>query len=434
MKKHKVTFVSFLILVAALSAGFLVTASDRPPAAAAPQTHEHGGHGEREVGMCAEHNVKEDECGICQPDLLASLAPGQGLKIRFASSESADLAGVRTAAPSVESIRDGVECYAEITFDENRTAYVVSPVEGVLDDVRFDRGDRVRPGDALAALSSDAVAEAQGEYLRANAEWRLAVQAFERESALFSRRISAEKDVQEAAAAREAAAAAVRQARERLRVLGFDENEIDGLDAATGGTTGALAVRTPFAGEIIERDAVRGSRVEQGKVLFVIADRSVMWGILSVPERELSRVRVGQRVEFTADAPGSEMLEGKITWISPQVDARTRMAQARAEIRDGSGNIRSGTFARAWIDTGSPGRAVVVPETAIQRVDDRTFVFVKLAADLYESRAVALGANRNGRVEITEGIGPGDEIAVAHSYVVKSELLKSHLGAGCVDD
>jgi len=336
--------------------------------------------------------------------------------------------------PSVESISGGVECYAEITFDENRTAYAVSPVDGVLDDVRFDRGDRVRPGDVLVTLFSDAAAEAQGGYARANAEWRFATQAFERESALFARRISAEKDLQQAAAARDAAAAAVRQARERLRVLGFDENEIDGLDAATGETTGALAIRAPFAGEIIERDAVRGSHVEHGKILFVIADRSVMWGILSVPERELSLVRAGQRVEFTAEAPGGEKLEGKITWISPQVDARTRMARVRAEIRDGSGTVRSGTFARAWIDTGGSGRAVVVPEAAIQRVDNRSFVFVKLADDLYESRAVALGTSRNGRVEITDGLEAGDQIAVARSYIVKSELLKSKLGAGCVDD
>ncbi len=432
MKHLKTTLVLFFVLAVAAAVSTLGRVANWSPVAEA-QTHAQDEQEGEEGSMCGEHDVPESECGICHPDFAAALSPGQGLKIRFAAAESASRAGIETAAPSVESVTGGVECYAEITFDQNRIAYVVSPVEGVLDDVEVDLGDHVRAGTTLARISSAVIAEARSEHLRALAESRLCGQAFERERTLFASRVASERDVQEAAAARDAAEAAVQQARGRLRVLGFDDERIAGLESSAGGTSATLEMRAPFAGEVIERDAVRGSRVEPGKRLFAIADRSVMWGVLNIPERELSDVRVGQRVELTADAREGDVLEGTITWVSPEVDARTRMSRARMEIRDGA-KLRSGTFARAWIETVGRDRALVVPLGAVQQVANKPFVFVKLGEDLYEARAVALGASRNGRVEVTEGLRSDDQVAVTHSYIVKSELLKSRLGAGCVDE
>jgi hypothetical protein len=78
--------------------------------------------------LCDEHRVPESECGICHPELVSTLAPGHGLKIRFASAESAAKAGVQTATSEVGAISDGVECYAEISFNQNKLAHVAAPV------------------------------------------------------------------------------------------------------------------------------------------------------------------------------------------------------------------------------------------------------------------------------------------------------------------
>lgn len=459
----KISVLFIAITAAAAAAFFALDPASRLPALAvsrtsegrddhaAPQAagdrHDHHaaeaepGHGSEHGGgsMCGEHDVAENECGICQPNLAAGLSPGEGLKIRLASAESASRAGVRIAAPEYEDMAQVVECYAEIMFDQNRTAVVVAPAEGVVDEVNVDLGTRVREGDVLATLSSATIAEAQSEYLRALSEARLCEQAHARERALFADRVTSEKDVQEAAAAREAANAALQQARKHLRVLGFDDARIDRL----GDSNGVLELKAPFSGEIITRDAVRGARIESGVTLFTIADRSTMWGMLSIPEAQLSRVHVGERVVFEPetsrglrDSRGShgETFEGRITWISPRIDPRTRMTQARAEIRDGALALRSGSFARARIETTEGGRALIVPEAAVQRVENKPFVFVRLADDLYEARAVELGAGRDGRVEITAGLQATDQIAVAQSFTIKSELLKSRLGAGCADD
>src|SRR3990170_166266 len=104
--------------------------------------------------LCDEHRVPESECGICHPELVSTLTPGHGLKIRFASAESAAKAGVQTAAPEVGSISDGVECYAEIFFNQNKLAHVAAPVNGIIHAVEVDLGERVEEGARLATIWS----------------------------------------------------------------------------------------------------------------------------------------------------------------------------------------------------------------------------------------------------------------------------------------
>jgi len=82
--------------------------------------------------MCAEHNVPLEECGICRPLLAGTLKPGESAKVRLASNESADIAGVQTAAPTVGTIADAVECYAELTFNQNKLAQIAAPVGGII--------------------------------------------------------------------------------------------------------------------------------------------------------------------------------------------------------------------------------------------------------------------------------------------------------------
>jgi cobalt-zinc-cadmium efflux system membrane fusion protein len=159
-----------------------------------------------------------------------------------------------------------------------------------------------------------------------------------------------------------------------------------------------------------------------------------MWLDLSIPERDVSLVAPGQKVVATFDLhPGLEA-NGRVTWIGPSVDPETRMVEARAEVANPDRQLRHGMFGRARMQTPQTGMTVWVPGDAVQYVDDQPFVFARLEDDLFELRKVSIGGRSNGRVAIAEGLGPQDEIVVAHSFTLKSELLKSRLGAGCVDD
>jgi cobalt-zinc-cadmium efflux system membrane fusion protein len=368
--------------------------------------------------MCREHNVAEDECGICHPDLAGKLEPGQGMKVRFASAQAATKAGIKTAPPQIGPMADAIACYAEIQFNQNKLAQIAAPVGGIIQAVQADLGDKVAQGQALVSIWSSAIGEAVAKAV-------LTQQAVERERKLRAERISSERDLQEAEAA-------YRAARQQLKTLGFDDKQIEGL-AAHSVETALLEMRAPFAGDLVERNAVRGALIEAGKALFTLADCSTMWAILNIPERQLARVRVGQNVEFRVDALPEQTFAGTLTWIAAQVDDRTRMAQARAEIANPNGALRARMFANARILAGNSDRAVIVPASAIQYIEKRSFLFVKVADDLYEARAIRVGAKLNGDIAIAEGLRADEFVVVDGGFVAKSQLLISKLGAGCVD-
>lgn len=382
--------------------------------------------------LCKEHGVPEDECGICHPELLSQKQPGQGLKVRLPSAESAAKAGVVVGTPSVDAMTQGIESFAEVTFNQNKLAQITPLVGGVVKSVEVDLGNRVKAGDLLARVTSVAIGEAQSAYVKALAEDRLRDKTLERERNLRAQRISSEKDLQEAEAADQAAMAAVQQAQQQLMVLGFDDQQIQAL-AEQKGTPGVLEIRAPFAGEIVERTAVQGAMVEMGKPLFMLADTTAMWAMVNIPESLLSQVHVGQQVELTVESLPGETFTGKLTWLSAKVDDRTRMARGRVEVGNADGKLKAQMFARARILLSNSDRAVVVPQSALQNVSGTTVVFVKSSEDVFEARPVRLGAKRDSRVEIVSGLKPGEPVVVAGSFALKSQFLISRLGAGCVD-
>jgi membrane fusion protein, heavy metal efflux system len=385
--------------------------------------------------LCKEHNVPEQECGICHPELLGQKRVGEGLQVRLPSAESAERAGVVVAtvgAEGPEGVADGVDCLAELTFDQNRIAQITPLIGGVLLSVEVDLGSRVRAGQLLARVTSAGLGEVQNAYLRALAEEELRNRSVERERRLRTQGISSERELQEAEAAHQSATAAVRQAQQQLTVLGLDEQQIRNL-AEQKRTPGVLEIRAPFAGEIVERTAVAGAVVETGKPLFTLADPATLWAMVDIPESQLSRARVGQTVQLAVEAFPGRVFGGTLTWLSAGVDEHTRLARGRVVVPNADRSLKARMFARARILTSGPSRAVTVPQSAVQDVTGTSVVFLRRAADLFEARAVQLGPKHDGQVEILAGLRPAEQVVVAGSFALKSQFLISRLGAGCVD-
>jgi len=369
--------------------------------------------------MCSEHNVPLDECGICNPQLADQLRVGEGLKVRLAASDSADLAGVRISPAAVGPISDVIECYAELTFNQQKYAQIAAPVGGIIQEVTVDLGSHVEEEQTVAKIWSASIAEAVAKAV-------LSHQSLERERKLRAERVSPEKDLQQAEAEHRAAC-------QQLRTLGFTEEQIDSLSGKPQEQV-LMEVRAPFAGEIVDRQAVRGALVETGKPLFTLADRSVMWAMLNVPEAALARVKVGQTVEIRVESLPGRVFQGKLTWIGAEIDERSRMARTRVEVPNPDGLLKSRMFATARILTRTNDHAVLLPSPAIQNVGGRTFAFIKLENDLFEARRIQVGARLDGQTEVLDGLKPQESVAVEHVFPLKSALLISRLGAGCADD
>jgi cobalt-zinc-cadmium efflux system membrane fusion protein len=369
--------------------------------------------------MCLEHNVPLDECGICKPQLAGTLKPGQSAKVRLADKDSASIAGVQTAPPTVGAIADAVECYAELSFNQNKLAHIAAPVGGIIQEVTADLGNKVEEKQPVAKIWSADIAEAVAKAV-------LSHQTLDRERVLRDRDATSEKNLQQAEAQHRAAC-------QHLRTLGFSEEEVDTLKGKPNEEV-LMTLRAPFAGEIVERTAVRGALVETGKPLFTLTDRSVMWAMLNIPEVALARVKVGQTVELRIESLPDQVFTGKLTWIGAEVDDRNRMARARAEVPNPDGVLKAKMFAQARILTRTTEGAILLPSSAVQRIEGKTFVFVKVAEDLFDARAIRLGAKFDGKVEVVEGLKAQEVVAVDHVFPLKSALLISRLGAGCADD
>ena len=385
--------------------------------------HDHAGHDHGAPAtnpeMCAAHGVLEAECGICRPDAVGKLKPGEGLKVRLPAADSAKLVGITTAPSTTGTVVEAVACLAEVGFDENKLAEIVAPVGGIIQSVETDLGAAVKEQQTLAKIWSATIAETV-----ANAV--LSHQRLERERKLRGDGIAPAKDVQEAEAAH-------RSACQQARALGFSEVDVEAMGAQPDAEV-HLQLRAPFAGEIIHRKAVRGAAVEAGATLFTIADRSQVWATLSIPEDAVVHLRVGQPVELTVDALPGQTFTGRLTWIAAEVDETTRLARARAEVPNPDGVLRARMFGRVRVQVRSAEQALVLPPAALQQIGDTTVVFVKLADDLYEARCVRVGARHDNHIEIQAGLQPGELVVIAQGFAVKSQLLASRLGAGCAHE
>ena len=407
---HPLTTILPIILAA-----LVVTGCGKP-------ADDHAGH-DRDApatgaDWCAAHRVPESQCGICNP-AVAALKPGESLQVRLPATESAQLIGLATAPPTTGAMSAAVECYAELAFNQNKLAQLTTPVSGIIREVMADLGDVVSEDQPVTRIWSATIAETVAKAV-------LTHQTLERERKLRADGIATAKDLQEAEAAHRAAC-------QQARTLGFSEADIDAMGAQPDEPV-LLEVRAPFAGEIIARDAVRGALVEAGKPLFTLTDRTTMWAMLHLPETALVRIAVGQPVEVRVDTLPGQVFTGQLTWVSAEVDERTRLATARAEIANPAGQLRARMFAHARILTRQTNAALLVPAAAVQRVDNQPIIFVKREADLYEARAIRIGTQHNGQVEVLAGLKADELVVVQHAFTVKSQLLASRLGAGCAHE
>jgi cobalt-zinc-cadmium efflux system membrane fusion protein len=389
----------------------------------------------REPGVlwCNEHDVAENECGICQPQLLANLDLGSGLKVRLADPSSVDQAGVTLGRPKEGGSSAIQTMLGEVSYNRNQLAIVTPLGSGVIMDVLVEAGDAVTSGQLLATLNSPAVAEGKSVLLKALAEASLAQKTYAREKDLYAREISARKDLEEAQSVVATTESDIDFAAQRLLNLGLTAEDIEEV-RRTRSTSSLLEVRAPFDGTVVERLAVKGTAAEVGSPLFHVADLSTVWMKLSMSETQLTAVEEGQTVNAQFDAYPGLVFQGEIAWIAPSIDHKTRTFEARVVLPNQHGMLKDGLFGEVSLASGSSMQGLTVPESAIQEVDGQSIVFARLDQDLFETRLVRLGQKRGDQVQILGGLAPSDEIAFDGSYILKSEFLKARLGAGCADD
>jgi Cu(I)/Ag(I) efflux system membrane fusion protein len=180
-----------------------------------------------------------------------------------------------------------------------------------------------------------------------------------------------------------------------------------------------------MTGEIAEKMVTEGQAVQPGENLFLIADRSVLWVDLAVYEMDARALRIGAPVAVTVDALPGRTYEGRVTFIHPGVDEKTRTLTARVEVANADGALRPGMYATALIRAAA-AKALSVPTEAVLPTGTQNLVFVNRGDGQFTPRAVQVGARGDSLVEVVHGLKPGDEVIASATYLLDSE---SNLGA-----
>jgi cobalt-zinc-cadmium efflux system membrane fusion protein len=312
--------------------------------------------------------------------------------------------------------------------DSDRIGRVAAKVVGTVAELRKRLGDRVEKGEVIAVLESREVAEAKSEYLASAVVFDLQKTLFEREQALWDKKISAEQQYLRARAAFTDAQLKMNVARQKLSALDLTDAEVAALPSQPTNTLRHKEIRAPISGEVVERRVDLGAPVGgegHEKELYVVADLSSVWLDLSVPLADLDMIRPSQPVTTGPDG----RITGVIVFVSPVLHAETRTARVIAALDNRDRAVRPGTFLTAQIAVEQQSVDLRVPKAALQSIGGEQVVFVR-TSEGFEKREIVLGKSDDRHAEVVFGLDPGEQIAVANTFILKAELGKSEADHG----
>jgi Cu(I)/Ag(I) efflux system membrane fusion protein len=423
--------------------------------------HEHGQEqaGEApkaETWTCSMHpqirQPKPGKCPICFMDLVPVESGGGeevGPRQLKLSANAVKLAGIQTVPVERRFVASDIRMVGKVKYDETRLSYITARVPGRLDRLYVDyTGVPVNKGDHLVYLYSPELITAQQELLQALKSHK---------------KFRTGKVVVEAA-------------REKLKLWGLSPGQVKEIEKR-GKPTDHLTINSPISGIVIRKDAMEGMYVKTGTRIYTIADLSRVWVKLDAYESDLSWIRYGQTVTFETEAYPGESFEGRIAFIDPVLDSKTRTVKVRVNVSNAQLKLKPEMFVRAivksrvsvsgmvmdpelagkWISPmhpeiikDGPGKCdvcgmplvrasklgfltpdkeareapLVIPSSAPLITGKRAVVYVavKDKEGLFEGREIILGPRAGNFFVVREGLSEGESVVVNGAFKIDSDL------------
>jgi len=392
--------------------------------------HDHGGGGDLDMSLEQILTTK------CECDELAYQCPGCRHEVGVVQVNEALMGKsgiVNTIAASEREVESALRVTGEVQLNENAAVHISPRISGVVRSVAVDVGAQVKEGDVLFQIDSIELGQAVAEYEKNRALLEISRKNYDRERSLYERKISSEQDMLESRMKFEEYQTQFNAARQKLYVLGLTDAELARVKPQEAGR---LAARAPLSGRVIEKHAVTGELVEPGTSVMTVADLSQVWVWADIYEDDLATLieakqRVAIPAHVTVHAYGKRLFKGEIDYIGATMDEKTRTVKVRATVQNTERLLRPGMFCEIRILLPSAGRVLAIPRGAVLSDDGRHFVFKHLKDDLYVRRPVRPGRAFDHSIEILDGLKPGETIIVDGSFLLKSDVLRAKMGAGC---
>lgn len=327
---------------------------------------------------------------------------------------------IKTATPSLRPLRARLQVMGKVLAPQTRMAIVSYAFPARVAGIHVQPGDWVKPGQKIITLQSEEVGSAKSEFYKARADYELAQSNYKREKRLFERGVGAQKNLLTAEAELKVAEVNLNAAEKKLHVLGFTEEHVKEI-TETHQISPVITLQAPIGGKVIESKVILGAMVDQASELMTIMDPTILWVEAEIFERDIARIKPGQKVMISVPAYPGESFSGKTSYIGDTLKKETRTITVRTEVENRTFKLKPGMFARMEIYLNDRTQALVLPEKAVLEDFDQKIVFVK-SEDTFTPRIVQTGIREGGYLEIVSGLEENEEVVVEGSYLLKSKL------------
>jgi RND family efflux transporter MFP subunit len=299
--------------------------------------------------------------------------------------------GIVTSGP----LRRIIRSVGVVDFDETSLADVTTKFKGWIEKLYVDAtGRQVHRGEPLFEIYSPELYSAQVDYLLA---------------------------LEQAAKGGPGADALKASALTKLQFFDVSAQQIADLEKAKQARK-TLAIFSPRDGIVVEKMAVEGQMVDAGQKLYRLADLSLVWVIAQIYEQDLAYVKVGQEAVVRLSYLPDREFRGRVTYIYPTLDEKTRTAKVRMEFHNPGFFLKPGMFATIEVRSELAPSALLVPDMAVLRSGEKNTVFVALEGGHFEARVVTLGPRaENNFYQVLSGLSAGDRVVVSGQFMLDSE-------------
>ncbi len=322
-------------------------------------------------------------------------------------------AGVQVDRVGARALIETVSAPGEVTANFYATTMVTPRISAQVVGRHVRMGDRVKVGQKLVTLSSVDMAEAQGNLILAEQEWRR-TQRLGRDVVSEQRYLEAKIGGQ--------------LARAKAIAFGMTDSQLTDLlksDNAAAGT-GEFDLVATQAGTVISDDFIVGQFVEPGQILFAVSDESRVWVEAKVDPEKALTAKPGSEVWIIDDG---NRVAGTVVQVHHTVDEETRTLAVRIEVDNSADLLHAGEFVTVEIKTGESSAVLAVPDQSIVLLEGSTIVFKREGNELHPTK-VQTGASKGGWTQIISGLSSGEEIVTRQAFLIKSLILKSKMGEG----
>lgn len=303
--------------------------------------------------------------------------------------------GVKTEKVGARQIVRAVRAVGKVEHDESLLTVVALRTDGFIEELFVNKtGQHVNKGEPLFRLYSPQIQSAQTDLIVAmRARGKMG--------------LDADKELE--------------GAMQRLRNLGVPQNRIDEV-IKTGANPRTIDWPAPADGDVIEKNVINGQRVMAGDELYRIADHTSVWVIADVAESDIAEIEVGMPLTVTLRAMATEPVEGKVTFIYPELNAETRTVPVRIELPNPGERMKPAMYADVMFQTGNREANVTgVPDSALIDSGTRQVVLIAKGEGRFEPRAVKIGRRGGGYVEVTDGLTQGEEVVTSATFLLDAE-------------